>query len=127
MATIHYITPYPPDSWENPDEAGETSDLRIFFSDFIAKLKEEFQVVVSPPFSWVLGIGDEFEVSGSLIGEDMQILGLELGTKFADFVIWYRSYIPDRYGLYLFREGEWTSLKITSETSIEEVEKYVFS
>lgn len=125
MSTIHYITPYEPASWKDPNDTNNKCDLRISFGDFISQMKLEFNVTVSPPFSWVIQSDDGTDVTGSIVGDDMQILGLELGSKFAEFLIWYRSYIPDKYPLHLFRQGEWTSLELTANTSVDDIKNYI--
>ena len=130
MPVRFYITPYNPVFWreENSQVSEPESDLHIKFTEFIDSLRQVWEKVeVSPPFDWYILVNGTSDVTGSLmaVNEKRQILALEGGQELAKVVVWYRSFVPPRYPLYLFLEGEWESLELTLGISTEEVSKYL--
>ena len=121
MSNRYYITPYDPALWKDENAQGATSDLIIKFMDFSQKAKSKWASFQSyPPFSWTIFSGEKSEVMGSFRGEGQQILALSQPFEakyFAEFIVWYRQYTPSNYELFLFAEGSWDSLKLTSETT----------
>ena len=108
MANAYIITPYDPALWEDVDNPPTIEcDLHIFFSDFIKAMKQSFTVERAGSFSWEIFHQNNPAISGGLIGDDYQIIRFYAYDEliFRRFVIWYRSYIPDKYPLYLFIEG----------------------
>jgi hypothetical protein len=124
MTTRFYITPYDPAGWRDPDADSATrpqSDLYIWVSDFTRQLRRTWHRVNSPPFGFEIEYSKEQGVSGGFMSEGNQILALEVGESFNEFVLWYRGYVPSEYPLYLFPEGDWDSLRLTSETTLEDI------
>lgn len=130
MTARYYVTPYDPAGWRDPDADEDTrpkSDLKVVAFDLKRRLRREWpHVNTFPPFSWTILYPDEPGVTGSLIGDDHQILALEFGKGFKELVLWYRSYIPSAYRLFLFpEEGEWKSLELTAKTTIEDITRFM--
>lgn len=118
MPTRYHITPYDPQAWQSDDDTipKPTSDLHIFFSDFMRQARLVWpDMGVHPPMGWVIYYNQESGVSGSFSGNLFQILSLSMGGGFAEFVVWYRTYIPSQYPLFLFEEGDWDRLELTSK------------
>jgi hypothetical protein len=65
------------------------------------------------------------EGAGTICGlqSDYQIISMD--APFEDLILWHRSVISSRYQLYLFREGAWDYLELTTETSIEDLENFL--
>ena len=125
MTIRYYITPYDPASWRDPDADPTTrgqSDLNIKVSDFNKQLRQRWHLSETFPMrSWQFVYPDGQEISGSFTGEGNQIVALEVGRGFNEFVHWYRSYIPSKYPLFLFLEGKWESLELNSSTTLEDI------
>ncbi len=119
MPTRYHITPYDPKAWhpDFEDDPKPSSDLHIFFSDFMRQARLVWpDMGVHPPRGWVIYYNQEAGVSGSFSGDLFQILTIEgVDRGFAEFVVWYRTYIPSQYPLFLFEEGDWDRLELTSK------------
>lgn len=119
MPTRYHITPYDPQAWRSDDDTipKPTSALHIFFTDFMRQARLVWpDMGVHPPMGWVIYYNQESGVSGSFSGDLFQILTIEgIDRGFAEFVIWYRTYIPSQYPLFLFEEGDWDRLELTSK------------
>ncbi|HVU14996.1 MAG TPA: hypothetical protein VHD90_27170 [Phototrophicaceae bacterium] len=127
MTVRYYITPYDPEGWRDPDADDSTrphSDLRVNVNDFDKQLRQRWHEAEASRGSWQFNYPDGQGIGGSLIDDnegDHQIAAIEVGRGFNEFVLWYRSFIPPEYPLFLFLEGQWNSLQLTSRTPLEEI------
>jgi hypothetical protein len=127
MTVRFYITPYDPATWKDKESQHPSSSLMINLQEFIQAASQNKWKNVSKyfPSSWSILIRDNHEIAGSFGGEKNQILSVELGDGLNEFVLWYRGYIPSEFDLYLFREGSWESLKLTQETTLQNIAEFV--
>jgi hypothetical protein len=124
MTMRYYITPYDPASWRDPDAEDSTrgkSDLYVKTNDFDKQLRQRWHEAEASRGSWQFVYPDGQGIVGSFTVEDYQIVALEVGRGFNEFVHWYRSYIPPNYPLFLFYEGKWDSLELSSSTTLEDI------
>ncbi len=128
MTVRYYIVPYDPAGWRDPDADDTTrphSDLRVNINDFDKQLRQRWNEAETFPYrSWQFVYPDGQGILGSFINDtdgNYQIAAIEVGRGFNEFVLWYRSFIPPEYLLFLFLEGQWNSLQLTSRTPLEEI------
>lgn len=125
MATVYLITPYDPIHWKDEQSPGLTSDLVIHFGDFSKKAKLKWESYQRfPLFEWAIPFDGKSDVSGSFLGEGIQILSLSQpyeATQFGQFIVWYRSYVPLDYPLFFFAEGSWDALELTETTTSDQI------
>lgn len=128
MPTRYYITPYDPASWRDPDVDGDTSSLKVFFMDFSNAARSVWSSYQAhPSFSWSITFLDDVMIDGGFIGEGKQVLILSqpmVPSHWYDFIIWYRTFIPIEYSLFLFAEGSWNSLKLTDKTTASDIREF---
>jgi hypothetical protein len=124
MTVRYYITPYDPATWRDPDADPATrgqSDLYIQTNAFDRQLRQRWREVEASRGSWQFVYPDGQGAGGSFTDEGNQIAAIEAGRGFNEFVLWYRSYVPSTYDLFLFREGYWDSLRLTSATALDDI------
>jgi hypothetical protein len=127
MSSRFYITPYDPASWRDPDADESTrgqSDLYVKTNDFDKQIRQRWPEAVASRGSWQFVYPDGQGILGSFTGGDNQIVALEVGRGFNEFVHWYRSYIPSKYPLFLFPEGEWESLELNFSTTLGDIANF---
>ncbi|MBI1258798.1 MAG: hypothetical protein GC204_15115 [Chloroflexi bacterium] len=98
--------------------------MRIKTNDFDKQLRQTWHEADAARGSWQFVYPDGQGISGSIIGEDKQIAAIEVGLGFNEFVLWYRSYVPPEYPLFLFYEGQWDSLELSSSTTLEDIANF---
>ena len=123
-----YVTPYDPKTWKDPSKTidpEEQISLQIDFRDFVNHLRRKWaNVDISPFLGWSAEIKKDKTVYGGFLGPKNQIMRLDPYENFSEVVIWYRSYIPSEYPLFLFQQGSWDSLQIDADTTVQEVERF---
>lgn len=128
MGIRFYVTPYDPAAWKDERIVNlpeQQSDLQINFGGFLKEARNFFPHVAGySSNSWEVLTENRHGVSGAFIGSNNQILVLQPNERFDEFVMWYRAYIPAKYPLHLFAEGEWNSLQITTETTEKDVASF---
>jgi len=121
MAIRYIITPYDPKLWmiESIEKFGEpVSDLSIHRKSFLYQARKVWWYITD---SLTLIVDDEPSLYCSFIQQQLLYIEIVNGKKFSEFIHWYRSYVPDNYELYLFREGDWDSLKLTKDMTAQDV------
>ena len=133
MSTSFFITAVDPRAWEDPDDTSPkpTSDLRIdvqLYREGLACRWEGITFLNSDAshmkLSWELPL--EEKECGGLQGdlhEDQQSVSFGTGPKksFIDFVLWHRSFVPEKYPLFLSNSSSWDSLKLTRNTTEQDI------
>jgi hypothetical protein len=122
MVQAYVVTPYPPELWteENVAKYGEpNSSLQVNENELskISKPNWKFDMeclLVDGELSFMFSVFDK------------HVLRIELfqGYGLSQFIYHYRAIVPKEYDLYLFREGDNTYLKLTLQTTVDEIAKW---
>jgi hypothetical protein len=51
-------------------------------------------------------------------------VSFRLGANFLDFILWHREFVPEDHDLFLFNSSSWDSLRLTLNTTREEVQQF---
>jgi hypothetical protein len=120
--TIRYvITPYDPILWSDEElleKYGEpVSDFKINLKAFLIEARKVWHITNT----LTLMVDDEISLYFGFIDDQTMSIEIEQAKKFSEFIFWYRSYVPQNYELYLFREGNWQTLKLTKDTTPQDI------
>jgi hypothetical protein len=127
MTTRWYVTPYDPALWRDEETTvpRPSSDLTISFSHFLDTVWYQWpELQAAFPHSWQLPINGLPGLSGSFFGKGNQILAIEPDVGFVEFLLWYRAFVPSKYDLFLFSEGDWDSLLLTPSSTADEIDAF---
>lgn len=124
--SIHFvITPY------DPESLTKTSSLKIDPIEFQQNLAEiwqlvEFETTVMGSLLWVIDDGSDIGFRGSL-QSNLQIVTFSPGNwiTYKEFILWYRTQVPEEYTLYFFNTSSTNSLIVSSRTKIQDIENFV--
>lgn len=132
--TSFFIAPYEPtDDPEKWEELKTASNLKIDPVSYRQQLLQQFphtkffRTSDTLALQWSLYIetkeGDIVPSSIAALHGDYQVVSLD--TPCEEFFLWHRSVIPSEHALFLFNSSSWDSLELTSETTLEEIQRFV--
>jgi hypothetical protein len=119
MVQAYVVTPYPPEMWseENVDKYGEpTSSLEVKESELSKVSKPNWRFDRS-----CLYVDGELSFMFSIFDKHVLRIELFMGHDLSQFIYQYRAIVPKEYDLYLFKEGYNTYLKLTLQTTVDEI------
>lgn len=126
MSVHFFITPSPPDNWENA-----FSELKIdtndFHKNFIMRWSDAIvELQDMGGLSWHISEKNSAGFYGRLQG-NQQVVSFVPGAweVMYDFIIWYRQLIPSQYQLYFFASSTWDSLELDSHTTKDDIDNYI--
>ncbi len=129
MSSCYFILPYDPMAWSGSDytKPKPTSNLAINREGFRTALFEHWGIdrIQEEPDAWNLTNENDAE-GGDLrvnIHEDNQVIAFYRAPKnvFLEFVLWYRTFIPVNYVLYLVHSSSFNRLILTLDTTAENI------
>jgi hypothetical protein len=136
MSTSFFITPVDPKAWEDPNDTSPkpTSDLWIDVQTYREGLARRWEGIIfrnsdasRMKLSWELPLEEKWY--GGLQGdlhEDQQSISFGTGPKksFIDFILWHRSFVLDKYLLFLSNSSSWDSLKLMRDTTEQNIVEF---
>lgn len=127
MSETFFITPYDPSVVTSTDKSVRM-DLELDASEFLAGFQREWTqarltFVERNGFGVRLETGEERGLEIEVY--DNQIVGFKPFS--AKFILWYRSYIPENYQLFLSGSSSTQSLELDRKTSVDDIEGFLNS
>jgi hypothetical protein len=123
--TSFFVSPFKP-----PGEWYGKAEFKIESAEFVAGLRSRWsniEIEIEPGpgrflLRWeVLKEDGRHGIRGSLFA-DYPIVVLDGSTEdIAEFVLWYRSVVPDKHRLFFFHESLYTCMEIKSGTHLKEI------
>ena len=133
MSTTFFIAPFDPKAWEDPADTSPkpTSSLRINVQSYRKGLANRWEGITFSTSTqtgclllwWLPCESNEYGGLEGCLQSNAQIVGFGTGPKksFMDFILWHRSFVLDEYELFLFNSSSWDSLKLTRNTTEQNI------
>lgn len=122
MSHPFFVAPYKPSEWETI-----ITDLYLDPSIYGEKMRLEWSDVVfydphaGTSLAWGLLGQNKVRIHGAL-QDNNQVVWLDF--PIIRFFLWHRSVIPDKYDLFIFRDSSWDSLKLTKESTYDDIRRF---
>jgi hypothetical protein len=125
MTVRFFIGPFDPSLWQkgNPQPVPET-DLEVDPCSFRDQLLQRWPETERNPSldqCFFLKSGEKQGIEVYLQSNRQYVSFTWTGYFFHEFILWYRSFIPEKYPLYLFNSSSWNSLALSNFTKLDDI------